>query len=111
MLKTENSGTVLNGNDPCCTLSICCFRYVAQNGQDLNQLNRRIHRQLVHNGNNIPSTTMVDGKLAIRPCFIGARTGYSQAIDLVDEVLQIGKQLIVPPSKSTTEFSAITQLQ
>jgi len=75
------------------TLSICCFRYVDDQVQDLNVLNKRIHRRLVHNNNNIPSTVMIDGKLAIRPCFIGARTTGERVDELVDEVLAIGTEL------------------
>src|SRR5690606_23271955 len=50
------------------TLSICCFRYVAPGVADLDALNRRLHRRLVRENVNIPSTTRVNGKLAIRPC-------------------------------------------
>ena len=75
------------------TLSICCFRYVAQGHPDLNALNRQIHRQLVRNNRNLPSTAMLNGKLALRPCFVGARTGWEQAQALVDEVLQLGARL------------------
>lgn len=74
------------------TLSICCFRYIDKDYDDLNELNSRIHRQLVHNSQNIPSTVVINGKLAIRPCFIGARTTDKQLRDLVDEVLRIGKE-------------------
>ena len=42
----------------------------------------------------MPSTAMVGSSLAIRPCFVGARTGSQYAADLVDEVIQIGDQLI-----------------
>ena len=72
------------------TLSICCFRYVSDNGFDLNELNRQIHRQMVLNGRNIPSTTLINGKLVIRPCFVGARTSWKQAQTLVDEVIELG---------------------
>ncbi len=79
------------------TLSICCFRYVPQTlkGQReaLNQFNRRLHRQLVHNNINIPSTAMVGQNFAIRPCFIGARTGWKEAEGLLQEVLEQGEQL------------------
>ena len=75
------------------TLSICCFRFVSEQWQDQNELNRRIHRRLVHNGQNIPSTALVNGKLCIRPCFIGARTNWELADSLVDEVIQIGQEL------------------
>ena len=84
------------------TLSICCFRYITNEHTDLNQLNNAIHRQLVRNGQNIPSTAMVDGKLAIRPCFVGARTDWQHAQALVDEVLEIGKNLKPQPHYSTS---------
>jgi aromatic-L-amino-acid decarboxylase len=75
------------------TLSICCFRYISQNTQDLNDLNTRIHRRLVHNTRNMPSTVMINGKLAIRPCFVGARAHHRQVTELVDEVINIGDDL------------------
>lgn len=75
------------------TLSICCFRYVAAGCSDLDALNSRIHRALVRHGRSIPSTACVNGQLAIRPCFIGARTGPEQAEALVDEVLALGARL------------------
>ena len=76
------------------TLSICCFRFVSDASPDCNELNQRIHRALVHRGRNIPSTAVVDGKLAIRPCFIGARTEERHARALVDEVIEIGNGLL-----------------
>jgi len=77
------------------TLSICCFRYVNTSVQDLDDLNRRIHRKLVRNGHNMPSTAVVNGAFAIRPCFVGARTGWEQADALVDEVIATGDSLCV----------------
>ncbi len=76
------------------TLSICCFRYVSERIQDLNAFNRSIHRQLLRNGEHMPSTTIIDNVLVIRPCFIGARTLEHQAEELVDEVIAIGNTLI-----------------
>ncbi|NOQ15291.1 MAG: aminotransferase class V-fold PLP-dependent enzyme [Methyloprofundus sp.] len=76
------------------TLSICCFRYVSQRAQNLNDLNRKIHRQLVQNAHNIPSTTIINGKLVIRPCFVGARTTEQHARELVDEVIATGDKLL-----------------
>jgi aromatic-L-amino-acid decarboxylase len=81
------------------TLSICCFRYVGSfrdvesNRADLNELNNRIHRQLVHNSNHMPSTVMINGKLAIRPCYIGARADMLHVNGMVEEVLAIGREL------------------
>ena len=76
------------------TLSICCFRYVDQRIEDLNEFNQQIHRQLLQNARNIPSTTLINGKLVIRPCFVGARTTEHHARDLLDEVIATGNQLL-----------------
>ncbi len=75
------------------TLSICCFRYVNAKVSDLNAFNRSIHRQLLRNGENMPSTTMLGDTLVIRPCFIGARSLEHHAEELVDEVIAIGDAL------------------
>jgi len=76
------------------TLSICCFRYVDSCIEDLDTLNQRLHRRLVRENKYMPSTTRVDGKLAIRPCYIGARHEQFQAEELVQAVLRIGSQLV-----------------
>ena len=75
------------------TLSVCCFRYVAPGVADLDALNRQLHRRLMRENRNMPSTTVVGGRLALRPCFIGARAGMAQARELVDDVLRLGAQL------------------
>jgi aromatic-L-amino-acid decarboxylase len=75
------------------TLSICCFRYVAPGITDLDGLNRRLHRRLVRENRNLPSTTQVNGKLALRPCFVGARSKASHVDALVADVLRIGAEL------------------
>ena len=41
---------------------------------------------MVHAGRSIPSTTMIDGNLAIRPCFVGARTSWQQADNLLEDM-------------------------
>ena len=81
------------------TLSICCFRYIHPAITDLNTHNTRIHRELIHGSRVMPSTTNIDGKLVIRPCFVGARTLFEQADELVDEVLRIGEKFIDAPSQ------------
>ena len=75
------------------TLSICCFRYVDDKHPDLNALNHRIHRQMIHNGRAMPSTAMVNGVLSIRPCFVGARTTWKHVDELIEEVVSIGQRL------------------
>jgi aromatic-L-amino-acid decarboxylase len=75
------------------TLSVCCFRYVSSRTTDLDRLNQRLHRRLVRENEFMPSTTRVKGKLALRPCFIGARATQSQVDGLLNAVLRIGNQL------------------
>lgn len=75
------------------TLSICCFRYTAPGIKDLDQFNQQLHRQLIRENRYMPSTTRVEGKLAIRPCYIGARAEPSQVDGLLESVLRIGKSL------------------
>lgn len=91
-------------NEP--TLSICCFRYVASEITDLDQFNQRLHRQLIHENENLPSTTRVNGKLALRPCFIGARTNQSHADALLEAVLRIGNQLAMERPGSGSRASS-----
>lgn len=75
------------------TLSICCFRYVSPEVADLDRLNERLHRRLVRENRNMPSTTRVNGQLALRPCFVGARAHVEHAQSLIDDVLRIGAEL------------------
>jgi aromatic-L-amino-acid/L-tryptophan decarboxylase len=75
------------------TLSICCFRYVEPGIADLDGLNRKLHRRLIRENRNLPSTTRVNGKLSIRPCFVGARGEMEQADELVADVLRIGAEV------------------
>lgn len=76
------------------TLSICCFRYVSPAVTDLDLLNQRLHRRLIRENEFMPSTTRVDGKLVLRPCFIGVRTESSQVDGLLQAVLRIGDELV-----------------
>jgi aromatic-L-amino-acid/L-tryptophan decarboxylase len=76
------------------TLSICCFRYVAEEIDDLDSFNEMLHRHLVRENKYMPSTTRVNGKLVLRPCYIGARHQQSQAEGLLTDVLRIGSRLL-----------------
>ncbi len=76
------------------TLSICCFRYIAPSINDLDAFNRQLHRNLIRENQNMPSTTQVNGKLALRPCFVGARTNQAHAEALLKDVLRIGQDLV-----------------
>jgi aromatic-L-amino-acid decarboxylase len=66
---------------------------VAPNISNLNLFNQRLHRRLIRENENLPSTTQIRGQLALRPCFIGARTHQGHADALLDAVLRIGKEL------------------
>jgi len=76
------------------TLSICCFRYVAPQVTDLDQLNQKLLRRLIRENEFLPSTTRVQGQLALRPCFIGARADRDQVDGLLQAVLRIGAALV-----------------
>jgi len=75
------------------TLSVCCFRYVSAQVDDLDTLNQKLHRQLIRENEYLPSTTRIHGQLALRPCFVGARTDSSQVDGLLEAVLRIGGAL------------------
>jgi len=75
------------------TLSICCFRYTSSDISDLDQFNQRLHRRLVRENQFMPSTTRIQGQLALRPCYVGARADHDQVAGLVDAVLRIGRDL------------------
>jgi aromatic-L-amino-acid decarboxylase len=66
---------------------------------DLDALNRQLHRRLIRENQNMPSTTQVNGKLALRPCFVGARTTHEHAHALLKDVLRIGHELALPLTK------------
>jgi len=76
------------------TLSICCFRYVAPQVDDLDQLNKEIRRRLVRENEYMPSTTRINGQLALRPCFLGARADHSHVDGLAQAVIRIGDALV-----------------
>ncbi|HYN70755.1 MAG TPA: pyridoxal-dependent decarboxylase [Candidatus Eisenbacteria bacterium] len=74
-------------------LSIACFRYRPTGDGDANQLNFRIVERLRRETPFIPTTTVVDGRLAIRPCFINPRTTAREVEGLVDATIRFGDEL------------------
>jgi glutamate/tyrosine decarboxylase-like PLP-dependent enzyme len=68
------------------TLNIVCFR-VAEGAADLDALNREIVADLQELGIAAPSTTTINGKLAIRAALFNHRTIAADADALVDGVL------------------------
>jgi aromatic-L-amino-acid decarboxylase len=74
-------------------LSICCFRYVAPGIDDLDTLNAALARRLIRETPYLPSSTIVGGSFAIRPCFINARTEREHVDGFVDAVVALGDEL------------------
>lgn len=77
-------------------LSITCFRYVPEGSAadaDLDGLNVRILDGLRAETPIAPSATRVDGRYAIRPCFLNPRTTEAEVAELVDAVVRIGDRL------------------
>lgn len=77
-------------------LSICCFRYRAPGleDKDLDELNHQLVRRLHASSPYVPSGTWVNGRFAIRPCFINPRTEESDITELVRWVREIGDRLV-----------------
>ena len=67
-------------------LNIVCFR-VASGAADLDRLNADIVADLQESGVGAPSTTVLDGRLAIRAAIVNHRTGPEDVEALVDAVL------------------------
>jgi glutamate/tyrosine decarboxylase-like PLP-dependent enzyme len=68
-------------------LNIVCFRYRCA---DADNINREIVADLQESGVAVPSTTTVDGKLAIRAAIVNHRTGAQDIDALIAAVLAIG---------------------
>lgn len=77
------------------TLSICCFRYRRDGLDDvaLDAVNTQIVQLLRAEEDLVPSTTRVDGRLAIRPCFVNPATTLREVEALADAVVRIGDRL------------------
>ena len=77
-------------------LSICCFRVKPAGTADeaaLEALNEKVLLAVRARARAVPSHTRVDGRFAIRPCFINPRQGLPEADLVVDEVLAAAKEL------------------
>ena len=69
-------------------LSVACFRYAADD-----HVNAEILQRLRRTTASIPTSTVVGGRFAIRPCFINPRTELRHVDELVDNVIRIGDEL------------------
>ena len=71
-------------------LNIVCFRYIAASG-DLDRLNADITADLQVAGIAAPSTTIINGVLAIRAAIVNHRTNETDIAVLMDAVLAAGR--------------------
>ncbi len=74
-------------------LSVVCLRYRAPAGTDGDSLNSRILERLRRETGQVPSSTVVAGRFAIRPCYINPRTTLADVDALVDAVIRFGDEL------------------
>jgi aromatic-L-amino-acid decarboxylase len=81
-------------------LSICCFRYVGDGLDDssANEVNEHIQQLLRAETPYIPSTAQIEGRLAIRPCFVNSATTMDEVDGLVDAVISLGDRLTGRPA-------------
>jgi glutamate/tyrosine decarboxylase-like PLP-dependent enzyme len=69
-------------------LNIVCFRYRAL---EANKVNGEIVIDIQESGTAAPSTTLIDGKLAIRAAIVNHRTDVGDLDALVAAVLRFGR--------------------
>jgi glutamate/tyrosine decarboxylase-like PLP-dependent enzyme len=76
------------------SLNIACFRYRGAGlpPAALDRLNAEIVADLHEHGIAAPSTTRLDGALAIRACLCNHRTEQSDLDALLDAVLRLGRE-------------------
>ena len=78
-------------------LTVACVRFVGDGSAPdsvLDAVNARIHRRLVRETDFLPSTTIVRGLFAIRPCFISPRTTWPLVEGFPPAVVRLGREEI-----------------
>ncbi|HEY1732218.1 MAG TPA: pyridoxal-dependent decarboxylase [Terriglobales bacterium] len=77
-------------------LSAVCFRYVAQPGatSDVDALNQTILQRIVRRGKVFLSNASIQGKFALRACFVNHRTTPDDVSQIVSEVITTGRELV-----------------
>ena len=84
-------------------LNIVCFRYRAA---DPNKINGEIVIEIQESGIAAPSTTVLDGQLAIRAAIVNHRTDTSDIDALISAVLEFGARGVGGPGRSELYFLA-----
>ena len=74
------------------TLNIICFRYKLKSSKESDRINQHIIEQLHLSGIAAPSTTKINGQLAIRAAFFNHRTNFTDVDHLLEAVLTFAQQ-------------------
>lgn len=82
-------------------LNIVCFRY---RGSDSDTVNARIVADLQESGIAVPSTTMIDGRLAIRAAIVNHRTQPCDLDALIAGAVEFGQKNGMPRSDLAAEL-------
>jgi glutamate/tyrosine decarboxylase-like PLP-dependent enzyme len=77
-------------------LNVVCFRYRVTGFSDeaLNDLNNELLLRLHESGAAVPSSTMIEGKFAIRAAITNHRSRREDFTFLVQEVLRLGREQV-----------------
>jgi aromatic-L-amino-acid decarboxylase len=78
-------------------LNVVCFRYRAEDAQ---RINPRIVIELQESGLVAPSTTFIDGRLAIRAAIVNHRTSRREIDILVDQTVALGRAIQATAARS-----------
>ena len=79
-------------------LSVACLRYRPARPADeaeLDRLNEELLRRLWRTTGYLPSSTVVDGRFAIRPCYVGVRHTEADVEGLAERLVALGDALAV----------------
>jgi glutamate/tyrosine decarboxylase-like PLP-dependent enzyme len=75
-------------------LSAVCFRYLSTSGETgCDALNQQILQRIVRRGKVFLSNATLQGKFALRACFVNHRTTPDDVREIVNEVLAVGREL------------------
>jgi len=89
-------------------LNIVCFRYRAA---DSDAMNRKIVVELQESGAVAPSTTLVDGRLAIRVAIVNHRTGRDDIDRLLNRTLELGRRTVAPKDAYECKAPGATKVE
>jgi len=80
------------------SLNIVCFRHRGKSGMDgakLDRFNADLAVAIQESGKAAPSTTLINGQLAIRAAIVNHRTESAEVDALIDSALELGETLSV----------------